>query len=157
MRTYFVRCNFILSPTTVSTNEKSRMFCPLDDVSLGWCVPWTMCPLDDVFLGHASLEWCVPWMTRPASASFPNPSWLVTTSTLMRFRVGTHSSGTRRPGVALSKERVAQEMRRRRDRRPRGVSSKRRISKGHVDQRLHHPRVKYRIRKMKICSSFPAG
>jgi len=98
MRTYFVRCNFISSPTTVSTNEKSRMFCPLDDVSLNdasfddaslrrcvpWtmcllddaslenCVPWTMHPLDDVSLNDASLERCFPWTTRPLKDASSN-------------------------------------------------------------------------------------
>jgi hypothetical protein len=33
---------------------------PLDDASLGRCVPWKMRPLD-----FASLERCVPWTMRP--------------------------------------------------------------------------------------------
>ncbi len=31
------------------------MFRPLDNASLGWCIPWTMRPLDDASLGR-----CVP-------------------------------------------------------------------------------------------------
>ncbi len=36
------------------------MFCPLDNTSLGRCVPWTMCPLEE-----ASLRRCVPWTMGP--------------------------------------------------------------------------------------------
>jgi len=59
----FDACNFvepsvlrISSPIGVSPNEGSRMFRPLDNVSLGRRVPWAMRPLDDASLNEMSLK-----------------------------------------------------------------------------------------------------
>jgi hypothetical protein len=71
----------------MSPNETSRMFrplddvsfgrcvlwtmCPLDDVSFGRCVPWTMCPLDDASLGRCVRGRCVLWTIRPLDDASP--------------------------------------------------------------------------------------
>jgi hypothetical protein len=52
--TEYLRSNFNPSPTDVSPNKKAQMFRPLDNVSLGRSVPWTMCSLDDTSLTDVS-------------------------------------------------------------------------------------------------------
>jgi hypothetical protein len=54
-----------------------------------------MCPDP---LGQTDLMWDKLGSTLEALPSSPNPNRLVTTKTLMWSRVGTHRSGTRRPG-----------------------------------------------------------
>jgi len=53
------RCLDDVCLNDVSPNEKSRMFRPLDNASLGGHIPWTMHPLDDAFLGCCIPNQCV--------------------------------------------------------------------------------------------------
>jgi hypothetical protein len=60
-------------PDLCARDKKAKTLHPLDNASLGQCVPWTMHPLDNASLGqcvpwtmhpvdNASLGQCVPWM-----------------------------------------------------------------------------------------------
>jgi hypothetical protein len=102
---------------------------PLDDATLGRCVPWTTHALVDASLTDVSRSFGTGWpypgigyvgLWRRSRAYitlkyYVEPVyvrlvviWLVMASTFMRSRIGPHRSGTRRSRDASSKRRVVQ-------------------------------------------------
>jgi hypothetical protein len=130
----------LFRPRPVCPERKSRMFRPLNNASLGQCVPWMTRPWDDASRGRhfhcmddASLGQCLPgvlalwdWPTecwdrlgktvevQPGIQSITLMYNCVTTSISMQTRVGT-----RRPRDAPCKGRIIQGTRR-----PKNVLSK---------------------------------